>query len=57
MPAKNLISVLDTLVGDCTYMMETPNGYRVEVRHPQKGTIVLWEDEMSSVGVNEQVNK
>lgn len=44
-PANSVISTLEKFIGDYTYLVETDNGYRVEVRHPEKGTFVLWEDE------------
>lgn len=44
-PVENIISTMDKFVGDCTYLTETKNGFKVEIRHPEKGTFTLWEDQ------------
>lgn len=43
-PVEKVVSTLDFLIGDCTYLTETENGLKVEIRHPTKGTVTMWEE-------------
>ena len=52
-----LVGALDAFVGDCTYLVETNDGYLVEIRHPEKGTFTLWQDDsLAERAVKGQLN-